>query len=89
MLPKEDYLKEISKRQKENRIYQKFQLIGLALTEILEDSSHKALYMRIAKNRDGDQLLNLAKMIAEKKNIKNKGAYFMKMLKEEKIKKND
>lgn len=79
--PKEntDYLDEIRRRAQESRIYTKHQFTGLIIAEILEDESHKSLYMKLAKEHDPDELLKLAKSIAERKNIKNKGAYFMKL----------
>ena len=36
--------------------------------------------MKLAKSHDSDKLIKLAKDIAERKNVKNKGAYFMKLL---------
>lgn len=83
---KEEYLKEIRTRVKKNRVSQKFQLTGLALADILEDREHKALYIKLAKERDEDSLISLAKRVAENGRIKNRGAYFMKLVRE--IKKN-
>lgn len=77
---KERYLAELKRRSKESRIYRKYQLTGLLLAEILEDEKHKTLYIKLAKDGDGDRLLAIAKDVAERKNVKNKGAYFMKML---------
>lgn len=75
-----DYLNILKQRAKESKVYSEHQLIGLLLAEILEDDKHKSLYMRLAKKHDKDMLLKLAKDIADRKNIDNKGAYFMKML---------
>jgi hypothetical protein len=36
--------------------------------------------MKLAKERDADELLALAKSVAENKRVKNKGAYFMRVL---------
>jgi len=72
-----DILKE---RFKESRVYKPHQLIGLMLAEILKDQKHKSLYMKLAKTYDNDELLRLAKNLAERKDIDNKGAYFMKLL---------
>ena len=77
---KERYLQELKRRSKESRIYRKYQLVGLLLAEILEDEKHKTLYIKLAKEGNGDRLLALAKDVAERKNIKKKGAYFMKIL---------
>lgn len=84
--PKEEYLKGIDKRVKESRVYKKYQSIGLEIAEILEDASHKALYIKLAKENDGETLLALAKRVAENKDIKNKGAYFMRVFYGEKRK---
>jgi hypothetical protein len=75
-----DYLDELRKRARESRVYSKHQLVGLEIAQILCDEEHKSLYIKLAKEHDSDKLLRLAKSIAERKNIKNKGAYFMKLL---------
>lgn len=78
---KKDYLKELKRRGKESHVYRKYQLIGLEISQILHDEKHKALYIKLAKEDSGDRLLGLAKDIAERTNVKNKGAYFMSVLK--------
>lgn len=75
------YLKELKRRARESHVYRKYQLVGLEISQILKDERHKSLYMKLAKERNGDRLLRLAKDIADRKNIKNKGAYFMTLLK--------
>lgn len=82
MLSKDEYLKEIAERTKKNRVYRKYQSTGLALAEILEDQEHKSLYIRLAKQYDEEKLMTMAKNVAEGKDIRNRGAYFMKLLKE-------
>jgi hypothetical protein len=77
---KERYLEELKRRSLKSRIYQKYQLVGLLIAEILQDEKHKALYMKLAKENDGERLIMLAKDVADRKNVKNKGAYFMKLL---------
>jgi len=74
-----EYMDELSDRGKTSRVYQPYQLTGLRLSELLEDPNHKSLYMRLAKKNDNHRLITLAENIAERKNIKNKGAYFMKV----------
>ncbi len=76
----EEYLQEIKKRAKKSRIYRKYQMTGLLLAEILEDQPHKALYIKLAKEHDEAKLMSLAQSIAQNKNIKNRGAYFMRLL---------
>lgn len=78
-----NYLKELRRRAKESHVYKKYQLIGLEISQILNDEKHKSLYIKLAKERNADRLLRLAKEIAERKNVKNKGAYFMKLLQTE------
>ena len=80
-----EYLHSLNERSVQSRVYQSFQLTGLALAGILEDPSHKSLYMRLAKTYDNDGLLRLAKDIADRKNVTNMGAYFMKLLKSSNI----
>ncbi len=75
-----EYLETIRERAKTSRIYRKFQMTGLTLAEILCDNDHKSLYIRLAKEYPENDLIILAKNIAEKKSIDNKGGYFMKVL---------
>lgn len=72
------YLEKMKGRKALSRVHSKHQDIGLAVAEILEDKKHVALYMKIAKT-EGDILLAMAKSVAENKNIKNRGAYFMSL----------
>lgn len=76
------YLKNLKEKRKKSRVYSRHQSIGLALGEILEDRSHKILYISLAKKYDPDRLLALAKDIAQREGVKNRGAYFMKVFKE-------
>lgn len=74
------YLEELARRSKESRVYRKYQLTGLSIAAILHDEKHKALYMKLAKAGNGERLLALAKDVAERKNVKNRGAYFMRLV---------
>ena len=80
---REKYLAELKRRAKESHVYRKYQLIGLEISQLLADEKHKALYIKLAKERNGDRLMGIAKDIADRTNIKNKGAYFMAVLKDE------
>ncbi|MBM3257245.1 MAG: hypothetical protein FJY98_02860 [Candidatus Liptonbacteria bacterium] len=84
---KTEYLIKLRTRKKESHVYSRFQLIGLQLADLLHDRTHKALYIKLAKERDSEALLSLAKRIAEQTHIQNKGAYFMSCLSEIKPKK--
>jgi hypothetical protein len=78
---KEKYLEELKRRGKESHVYRKYQLIGLEISQILQDEKHKALYIKLAKEHSPERLMSLAKDVAGRNNIKNKGAYFMTLLK--------
>jgi hypothetical protein len=77
-----DYIKTLAKRARESKVYKPFQSTGLMLAEILDDQRNKAIYMRLSKIYDNQELIGKARDIAERKSIENKGAYFMKMLKD-------
>lgn len=77
----EHYVKVLKERSKTSRVYKPHQMSGLLLADILDDQEHKSLYMRLAKQYDPQKLLQIAKDLAERDNIQNRGAYFMKMLK--------
>lgn len=72
-----DALKEEGKKSK---IYRRYQLIGLMIAGLLNDDAHKALYIKLAKKYNNEELLMLAKDISTRRNVSNKGAYFMKVL---------
>jgi len=74
-----DYIEELKKRRKESHVYKDYQLVGLLIAEVLQDEEHKSLYIKLAKENNQDKLLKLAKDVAERENIENKGAYFMKL----------
>jgi len=85
---KEDYLKELKKRAGESKVYSKHQLVGLEIAEFLEDEKHKSLYIKLAKQNDPEKLLGIAKEISQNKKVKNKGAYFMTVVKLSKVRGN-
>lgn len=75
-----EYFESLEKRRAQSRAYRSYQFIGLELAALLRDMEHKALYIKIAKEHtDHDRLITLAKDIVERKNIRNRGAYFMKL----------
>jgi hypothetical protein len=77
---REKYLAELKRRAKESRVYRKYQLTGLEIAGILGDPHHKALYMKLAKEGNARRLLAVAKGVAERKDVKNPGAYFMRIV---------
>jgi len=80
-----DYMKTLKERNSESRVYQKHQQVGLEIAEILQDQEHKALYMKLARNGNVQRLYEIAKDVAEKDGVKNKGAYFMRIAEQEGI----
>lgn len=75
-----DYLKTLKERAKTSHVYKKYQFTGLLIAQLLNDDKHKSLYIKLAKKHPSDHLLSIAKDVSERKNIENKGAYFMKVL---------
>ena len=76
----QDILKK--KIEQKSPVYAKheFQDYGIRLSEDLHDKKHKSLYIKLAKNYNEQKLIALAKDVSERKNIRNKGAYFMRLL---------
>lgn len=75
-----DYLKVLKERGRESHVHRSYQFIGLEIATTLRDLDHKSLYMKLAKEYDEDRLLELAKSVAERRGVENRGAYFMKLL---------
>lgn len=73
------YLKGLSKRNT-GHITRDFQLLGLEIADILGDRKHKALYIKYAKQYSPQKLMTLAKSVAQRHNVKNPAAYFMKLV---------
>ncbi|MBI2036944.1 MAG: hypothetical protein HYT14_01115, partial [Candidatus Liptonbacteria bacterium] len=74
------YIETLRKRAKRSRVYSRHQLIGLLMAAYLGDREHKALYMRLAKRPDAEYLLQAAKEVGSRPNVRNKGAYFMRVI---------
>jgi len=75
-----NYLTKLKQRGKDSHVYRKYQLLGLEIAQILGDEKHKSLYIKLAKERGGEEMMRLAKDVAERRGINNKGAYFMKVI---------
>jgi len=80
MITSASYLKKLQERAKTSHVYRKYQLLGLEIARVLQDERHKSLYIKLAREHGGEKLLKLAKEVAERQAVKNKGAYFMKVL---------
>jgi len=83
-----EYAAALQERGKKARVTQQFQMIGLEIATILRDFEHKAIYIKYTKELGSERMLMLAKDVASRRDVKNRGAYFMKVAKEyrEKIK---
>lgn len=81
------YFAELKERARKTRAYTKHQFLGLEIAELLEDEKHKSLYIKLAKEGNAQELRRLAQEVKERKGIKNRGAYFMKILKLRRTKK--
>lgn len=77
---KDSYLLTLRDRKKVSKIYQKHQLIGLEIATMLDDLGHRSFYMKLAREKNADAVLGLAKDVASRSQIRNKGAYFMKII---------
>jgi hypothetical protein len=77
-----DYLKTLSTRKKQSHVFKDFQHTGLVISQILGDDAHKTLYIKMAKFVSKETLMSLAKDIAERHEVANRGAYFMKLAKQ-------
>lgn len=74
-----EYLDSIKKRSENTRVGHKHQLIGLEVADLLNDREHASLYIKLVKKYGEGRVVALAKDIAERKNVKNRGAYFMRV----------
>lgn len=79
-----DYLEELKKRSQASKVYRSFQLDGLEIAQMLGDEKHKALYIKLAKTGNVQELRQIAKAVVENRNVRNKGAYFMTLVKKAK-----
>ena len=80
MADKNAYLKKLEQRAKKSRAHTKHQLVGLQIAQELGDQKHKALYMKLAKHGNYAKLRWLAADVADRRDVKNRGAYFMAVL---------
>ena len=80
---REKYIAELARRAKESHVYRNYQLVGLEIADVLHDRPHKALYIKLAKEGNPRRLLAVAKDVAERNGVKNRGAYFMRVVMEQ------
>ncbi|GEM_PF-2150798 len=79
------YFDTLQKRAKQSRVYQKHQLTGLRIADLLGDFENKALYIRLAKKYNQEKLLSLARDIIDRKSVNNPAAYFMRMVQKSRL----
>lgn len=73
------YVKVLAARKKTSSpISRGYQVTGLMIADLLRDRAHKHIYLRLAREYDGSDLLGLAKNVADREGITNYGAYFMR-----------
>ena len=77
---KPEYLAKLKSRKLESHVYRRYQLLGLQIADLLGDRTHKALYIKLVKERGSEELLGLAKRISSLAHVERKGAYFMTCL---------
>jgi len=79
-MKEDNYLQTLKERAQKSRVYKSYQFVGLTIAQVLKDDKHKSLYIKLAKKHSGDHLLAIAKDVAQRKKVANKGAYFMRVL---------
>lgn len=73
------YVKVLAARKKTSSpISRGYQLTGLMVADLLGDRAHKHLYLKLAREYETTALLSLAKDVADRKGVTNRGAYFMR-----------
>ena len=79
----ENYIKNLKIRSTSSHAHTKHQLLGLEIAEVLHDRPHRSLYIKLAKNWDGNELLRLARDVADRVAVRNRGGYFMRIIAED------
>lgn len=74
---KNKYIANLKKRSEGSGVHHSHQFLGLEIATLLKDYKHKSLYIKMAKEYDGAELLALAKDVARRADVENSGAYFM------------
>jgi hypothetical protein len=82
-MKRDEYFAKLKQRSITSHVYRKYQLDGLEIAQILGDEKHKSLYIKLAKERNAQELRLLARSVADRTGVKNPGALFMYLLKRE------
>lgn len=89
MFERAAYLETLKRRTTKNRAYKRHQQVGAEIAELLHDPKHIALYIKLALQHDERELRAAAKRAAENPDVRNPGAYFMRLLQTNKQTTND
>lgn len=66
------------RRTRSSPISRDYQFTGLMLADVLRDRTHKQIYLKLAREYDSGDLIRLAKDVAGREGVVNRGAYFMR-----------
>ncbi|MDO8470252.1 MAG: hypothetical protein Q7S84_04555 [bacterium] len=80
MFERAAYLEALKRRTTKSRAYKRHQQVGAEIAELLHDQKHTSLYIKLAMQHDERELRAAAKRAAEDPNVRNPGAYFMRLL---------
>jgi len=58
------YVKSLKERGKKNKAYSAYQFTGVEIADILDDTEHKSLYIKLAKEHGCSKMLAMAKDVA-------------------------
>ena len=75
-----NYLETLRGRKKKSRAHYRYQAAGAELGEMLHDTRHTALYIKLAKEFNEGVLRTLARGIMSRETVRNQGAYFMRLI---------
>lgn len=72
----------VERRKESQRISKEFQDFGVRLSEVLGDSKHKSLYIKLAKEKPRQALEEALSYVQDYPHARTKGRLFMWRLKE-------
>jgi hypothetical protein len=75
-------IQRLEKKRESQRISREFQDYGVRLAEVLGDSKHKSLYIKLSKEKPRKALEEALSYVMDYPHAKNRGRLFMWKLKE-------
>lgn len=75
-------IRRVEKRKQSQRVSKEFQDYGIRLSEVLGDSKHKSLYIKLAKEKPRKALEEALAYVLDYPHAKTLGRLFMWKLKE-------